>query len=69
MHSEGLDCRINPHRAVMSFARSRSPELTSWIAENVTFPCSMVDRITSSTFDTDRGTIARTFSVADSDGK
>ncbi len=51
--------------AVMSFARSRSHELASWIADNVTFPSSMVDRITPSTSDTDRGSVARTFGVAD----
>jgi mannitol 2-dehydrogenase len=32
--------------AVVSFARLRDPELAAWIDEHVTFPCSMVDRIT-----------------------
>lgn len=51
--------------AVLSFARSHSHGLASWIAENVTFPSSMVDRITPSTSNIDRGTVARTFGVAD----
>lgn len=51
--------------AVMSFACSHSSGLANWIAENVTFPSSMVDRITPSTSDTDRGTVARAFGVAD----
>jgi fructuronate reductase/mannitol 2-dehydrogenase len=51
--------------AVMSFARNRSHQLANWIAKNVTFPSSMVDRITPPTSDADRGTVARTFGVAD----
>jgi mannitol 2-dehydrogenase len=51
--------------AVMSFARHRSDELAGWIADNVTFPSSMVDRITPSTSDADRGTVARAFGVVD----
>ncbi|MDQ4102971.1 MAG: mannitol dehydrogenase family protein [Actinomycetota bacterium] len=51
--------------AVTSFARNRSHELASWITDNVTFPSSMVDRITPSTSNADRGTLARTFGVAD----
>ncbi|QNT78354.1 mannitol dehydrogenase family protein [Entomobacter blattae] len=34
--------------AVLSFARARDPELAAWIEEHVTFPNSMVDRITPS---------------------
>ena len=40
--------RENGHAAkaaVMGLAKARSAELAAWIAENVTFPCTMVDRI------------------------
>lgn len=33
-------------KACLAFAAARDPELADWIAENVTFPNSMVDRIT-----------------------
>jgi len=33
-------------KACLAFAEARDPELAKWIAENVTFPNSMVDRIT-----------------------
>jgi len=33
-------------KACLAFAAARDPELAEWIAENVTFPNSMVDRIT-----------------------
>ncbi|CAC9312763.1 Polyol:NADP oxidoreductase [Citrobacter werkmanii] len=31
--------------AVIGLAKARSTELATWIAQNVTFPCTMVDRI------------------------
>ncbi|PYD76197.1 mannitol dehydrogenase family protein [Novacetimonas pomaceti] len=34
--------------AFVGYARARDPELARWIEANVTFPCSMVDRITPS---------------------
>ncbi|GAB3880499.1 mannitol dehydrogenase family protein [Spirosoma agri] len=40
--------------AFLSFAQARDPELAHWIAERVTFPNSMVDRITPSVDELDR---------------
>lgn len=40
-------------------------ELAAWVAENVTFPNSMVDRITPATSDDDREWFAKTFPFAD----
>lgn len=51
--------------AVVGFARLRDEQLARWIAEHVTFPGSMVDRITPSTSEADREDIARRFGVAD----
>lgn len=31
--------------AVLGLAQARDPQLAAWIEENVTFPCTMVDRI------------------------
>ena len=39
---------------VISFAHERDPGLATWIAENVTFPSTMVDRIVPATTDRDR---------------
>lgn len=36
-------------RAVLAFAKARSPELADWIAREVAFPNAMVDRITPAT--------------------
>lgn len=33
-------------KAIVSFARAKDPELANWIEDNVSFPSSMVDRIT-----------------------
>lgn len=41
-------------RVVTRFAELRDPELGTWIAANIAFPCSMVDRITPATKDTER---------------
>lgn len=40
--------------AVLAFARELDATLASWIEANVSFPCSMVDRITPATTDADR---------------
>jgi len=51
--------------AVVGFARLQDDELAGWIDEHVSFPGSMVDRITPSTSLEDRDDIARRFGVAD----
>lgn len=38
-------------RVVVQFARAVNPDLANWIVENVTFPATMVDRITPATTD------------------
>jgi mannitol 2-dehydrogenase len=44
--------------AVTAFASRRDPRLASWIARNVAFPSSMVDRITPATSDDTRAAVA-----------
>jgi mannitol 2-dehydrogenase len=51
--------------AVMAQAHRRGPELAAWIAERVTFPGSMVDRITPATTPADRDLVQRAFRVGD----
>lgn len=51
--------------AVMSFAASRGPQLADWIAEKVSFPSSMVDRITPETSPRQRDAIAESLGVDD----
>lgn len=51
--------------AVLALARMRDERLAEWIARNVTFPSSMVDRITPRTTDADRELVLRRFGVAD----
>jgi fructuronate reductase/mannitol 2-dehydrogenase len=51
--------------AVVGFARLRDEVLARWITDSVSFPGSMVDRITPSTSLADRDDIARRFGVAD----
>lgn len=41
-------------RALLQFAEQVSPELARWIADNTTFPCTMIDRIVPATTDDDR---------------
>jgi len=48
-----------------AFARLRDPELGDWVAGNVQFPNSMVDRITPVTTDEDRAQISERFAVDD----
>lgn len=50
---------------VTAFARLRDPDLADWIADEVAFPSSMVDRITPVTTDHDRAQLAEQFGVAD----
>jgi mannitol 2-dehydrogenase len=51
--------------AFTAFARLRDPELGDWVAAEVRFPNSMVDRITPQTTDDDRSELARRFGVED----
>lgn len=66
-----LSCDNVPHNgaaartAVMSFAALRDPQLAAWIAENVSFPSSMVDRITPETSPQQRDAIAVSLGVDD----
>lgn len=46
------------HRTFLAFAASVDEDLASWIDANVTFPNSMVDRITPETTDADRDDVA-----------
>jgi mannitol 2-dehydrogenase len=48
-----------------AFARLRDPELGNWVASNVRFPNSMVDRITPVTTDEDRAQVSERFGVDD----
>ena len=61
LQANGLAART----ALVSFADARSAALRRWIEENVTFPCSMVDRITPRTSGENRATIAKKFGVLD----
>ncbi|MGO4592998.1 mannitol dehydrogenase family protein [Leifsonia sp. 2TAF2] len=53
-------------RVFTAFARLKDAELGEWIGSNVSFPNSMVDRITPVTTDRDREEIAAEFGVEDS---
>ena len=44
-------------QALLTFAGRRDPALADWIAQNVAFPNSMVDRITPQTTDADRAMV------------
>ncbi|HJY43276.1 MAG TPA: mannitol dehydrogenase family protein [Propionibacteriaceae bacterium] len=48
-----------------AFARLRDPELGEWVASNVRFPNSMVDRITPVTTDEDRAQVRERFDIED----
>ncbi len=48
-----------------AFAALRDPALGEWVAANVSFPSSMVDRITPVTTDDDRTEIAERFGIED----
>ncbi|WEF28939.1 fructuronate reductase [Klebsiella aerogenes] len=51
--------------AVMRLARTRSSVLAAWIAQNVTFPCTMVDRIVPAATEETRQLIAEQLGVYD----
>ena len=61
MPSNGTAART----AVTSFARLRDADLASWIEERVTFPSSMVDRITPTTTPEQRDALVAELGVAD----
>ncbi|MDR6772387.1 mannitol dehydrogenase family protein [Azospirillum sp. BE72] len=50
---------------VVRYAELRDPELAAYIAEQVSFPCTMVDRITPATQDADRATVETALGCAD----
>jgi len=52
-------------RMFTAFANLKDPQLGEWVAENVPFPNSMVDRITPVTTDADRAAIADEFGIDD----
>ena len=51
--------------AVLAFAVRRDERLAGWVAQHVTFPSSMVDRITPSTTAEDRAMVERVFGLRD----
>jgi mannitol 2-dehydrogenase len=51
--------------AMANFATLQDPELADWIAANVVFPNTMVDRITPRTTDANRAEVARDFGIED----
>src|SRR3954470_1653458 len=53
------------HRMIGAFARLKDPELADWIEEHLSFPNSMVDRITPVTTEHDRELVAERFGVED----
>jgi fructuronate reductase len=50
---------------VLAFARRRDPALARWIADHVTFPATMVDRIVPATTDADFAEADRQLGVHD----
>lgn len=52
-------------RVISGYAEAKDPELGAWVRDNVSFPNSMVDRITPVTTDADREAIGREFELAD----
>jgi len=53
-------------KMLLSFTSQLDVELSNWIAENVTFPNSMVDRITPVTTEADKKLLSEKFGVDDS---
>jgi fructuronate reductase len=66
-----LSCDNLPHNgklakaATLAFAREVDAELATWIEANVTFPCTMVDRITPATTDADRAHVSEVLGQED----
>lgn len=52
-------------RAVLVLARQQDPSLADWIANNASFPSTMVDRITPVTTPADIDDLAATYGIAD----
>ncbi|CRL02349.1 CLUMA_CG015245, isoform A [Clunio marinus] len=52
-------------KSFLSFAEAIDKDLSTWIEKNVTFPCSMVDRITPVTTEVDRLKISEKLGVVD----
>jgi fructuronate reductase len=52
-------------QAVCSFARQLDPELADWIASEVAFPSTMVDRIVPATTDSERESVVRALGLRD----
>ena len=52
-------------RVFTGYAQLRDADLGVWVAQNVTFPNSMVDRITPATADSDREALAERFGLHD----
>jgi fructuronate reductase/mannitol 2-dehydrogenase len=59
------DNGVAARTALMAFAASRDGALAGWIDRNVSFPGTMVDRITPATTAADRRFLSRTFGIAD----
>jgi mannitol 2-dehydrogenase len=53
------------HKVFDAFATAKDAELGGWVAANVKFPNSMVDRITPVTTDDDRAEVAEQFGIVD----
>ncbi len=53
------------HRMITAYARLKDPDLADWMQQEVSFPNSMVDRITPVTTDADRRLLAEQFAVED----
>ncbi|MTJ82559.1 MAG: mannitol dehydrogenase family protein [Telmatospirillum sp.] len=56
---------IKVRRIVTRFATLRDPDLGHFIEDTISFPCTMVDRITPATQDADREAVARGLGVTD----
>ncbi len=52
-------------KMLLTFAKEQNPSLTKWISEEVSFPNSMVDRITPATTPADIETLEQNFEVTD----
>lgn len=59
-HNGDMMCKM-----LGTFAEAQDPDLATWIAQEVSFPNSMVDRITPVTTPTDIETLAQNFGVTD----
>ncbi|NIZ92890.1 mannitol dehydrogenase family protein [Kineococcus rubinsiae] len=53
------------HQVFVAYATLKDPELGAWIDAHVTFPNSMVDRITPGTTDADRAEVRESFGIED----